>query len=119
MEHFKYLQKKTEEGVERPAMTLLNVFSFKHLKSSFSVLFKRREDGSRHFICILVLLFGMYSFASNGANNINISYISQNFDWTTTDAFNLWYSKFSSTNTVLTVVAIGIVLPIFSQVGHA
>ena len=111
------LQKKVEDGEDnnRPAMTLRKVFSLKHLKSSFRVLFKRREDGSRHFICILVLLFGMYSFASNGANNINISYIKQNFLWAE-GQFNLWYSKFSSTNTVLTVVAIGVMLPFFTQV---
>jgi len=104
------------DGAEKPAMTFLNVFSFKHLKSSFSVLFRWRPDGSRHFICILVLLFGMYTFASNGANNINISYIQQSFLWGDGDAFNLWYSKFSSTNTVLTVVALGILLPIATRI---
>jgi len=109
-------KKNDKKGETKRAMTFRNVFSLDHIKNSFSVVFKRREDGSRHFIAILVLLFGLYSLASNGANNINISYAFKKFDFPNRNAFNDWWSGYSSTNTVLTSVAIGIILPIFTQV---
>ena len=100
----------------KPAMTLGNVFSLQHLKNSFKVLFLNRPDGSRHFICILVLLFGMYSFASNASHNINISFVQESFEWDSQDSFKLWYSKYSSTEQALVLVAIGVILPIFTKV---
>ena len=97
-------------------MTFKSVFSLEHVKNSFNVVFKKREDGSRHFIGMLVLLFGLYSLASTGANNINISYAKKKFEWDSDTEFNDWWSLYSSTNTLLTTFAIGAIMPVLTQV---
>ena len=92
------------------------VFSFTNIKSSFAVALKKREGGMRHIVIILVLLFGLYGFASNGIGAITVNYIRKKFIWSSSDYFDNWYSDYNSVNLALNLVAIGLVLPIMTQV---
>ena len=81
-----------------------SIFTFKHIKESFSVAFKRRPGGLRHVIVICVSLFGIYSLANNGISSINIPYAKAQFEWNNgtdesssgTDSFTKEYAKIQS-----------------------
>ena len=69
-------------GKQKPrAMTFRSVFSLEHIKNSFGVVFKPREDGSRHFIVLLVASFAIYTYANTGTILINLPYAKQQFIW--------------------------------------
>ena len=98
-------------------MTFKNVFSFDHIKQSFKVLLKKRDDGTRHLIILLVLSFGLHSLASSGAGNITIQYIRRKFTWHGgEEELNDWLATFNAVGTVFSAIAIGAILPIMSQV---
>ena len=65
---------------------------------------------------ILISLFGMYSFANNGISSINIPYARAKFHWDNSDQFNEWWSALQSLGTVFNLVAIGLVMPVLTQV---
>lgn len=123
-----------------------SIFTFKHIKESFSVAFKRRPGGLRHVIVICVSLFGIYSLANNGISSINIPYAKAQFEWNNgtdesssgTDSFTKEYAKIQSigkgifffvkvncllngifdlsVGTVFNLFAIGVLMPIMTQV---
>ena len=107
---------KVKNDDKKKDLTFKNVFSLENLKSSFTVAFKKREDGSRHFIVMLILLFGMYSFANIGVSIINVPYIKKQFIWDNPEDFNEFWSTYNSLQTGLNVVSIGLVLPLFTKV---
>ena len=79
-------------------------------------MFKERPDGSRHFVAMLVLLFGLHSLATNGSQSIMTPYIKEHFVWSDETTLNNWLATFGSIGTVLSAVAIGLFLPLLSQV---
>ena len=88
-----------------------------HIKESFGVAFKKRQGGIRHVVLILISLFGLYSFANNGISSINIQYARAKFNWTEgTDNFNKEYSRLQSIGTVFNLFAIGVLMPIMTQI---
>ena len=62
-------------------MTFRSVFSLEHVKNSFSVVFKPRDDGSRHLIVLMVLAFAIYTYANTGTILIQVPYIRHEFPW--------------------------------------
>ena len=67
---------------EKLPMTFKSVFSLEHVKNSFGVVFKAREDGSRHLIVLLILSFAMYTYTNTGqTQNINLSFVKLRFPW--------------------------------------
>merc|ERR1712212_65731 len=80
---------------EKKPMTCSSVFSLEHVKNSFSVVFKPREDGSRHLIVLLVLTFAIYTYANIGqTQNINLSYVKLQFPWSGDVEFNNWWALY-------------------------
>lgn len=53
---------------------------------------------------------------SGGTRLVDNIYVRQEFAWNNTDDFNLWYSGYSAATTTFQIVAIGIFLPVFTQV---
>ena len=107
---------KHQETKDKKHVKWMQMFSLEHVKSSFSVVFKRRPDGSRHFVAMLVLLFGLHSLASNGVQSITTPYIKQHFAWSDDITLNNWLATFGSIGTVLSAIGIGLILPLLSQV---
>ena len=77
--------------------------------------FKRRPGGIRHVVLILISLFGLYSFANNGASSINIQYARAKFTFDDSDFFNKEWSRLQSIGTVFNLFAIGVLMPIMTQ----
>jgi len=103
-------------GKQKPrAMTFRSVFSLEHIKNSFGVVFKPREDGSRHFIVLLVASFAIYTYANTGTILINLPYAKQQFIWAGDIQFNNWWAIYFSVTQICQAVGIGAVMPIFTQ----
>ena len=101
---------------EEPAkINFCAIFNFKHIIESFRVAFRKREGGVRHIVIILISLFGMYGF-SNGISNININYAKKRFQWNSTDEFTETWSVIQSVGTVFNLFAIGVIMPVMTQV---
>ena len=118
------------------------MFNFNRLKESFQVAFKKREGGLRHVIIICLSLFGMYSIANNSLSPVNIPYAKAKFTWKNgkllmsnriidnflknslkktfeisgTDSFSEEYAKVDSIGVVFNLFAIGILMPIMTQI---
>ena len=90
--------------------------SLNHIKESFGVAFKRRPGGVRHVVIIMISLFGLYSFANNGASSINIQYARKKFQFGDSDMFNKEWARIQSTGTVFNLFAIGALMPIMTQI---
>ena len=86
-----------------------------NLKSSFTVALKKREDGSRHFIVMLILMFGFYGLCSMGIGIVSFPYIKQQFIWKSTDFFDEWYATYSSLSSIANVLAVCMLLPLFTN----
>ena len=98
-------------------MSFKNVFSLKHVKHSFSVVFKKREDGSRHLIILLVIVFGVYTYANTGTQqNINLPYAKRKFKWDSEAHFNNWWAIYSAATYLCQAFGIGAIMPVFTQV---
>ena len=122
---------------------LRSMFNFNRLKESFLVAFKRREGGLRHVIVICLSLFGMYSIANNSLGPVNIPYAKAKFTWKNgksllllsykiihflkkmchktfaisgTDSFSEEYAKVDSIGVVFNLFAIGVLMPIMTQI---
>ena len=91
------------------------MFSFEHVKNSFSVVFKRRPDGSRHLIAMLVLLFGLHSLSCS-YQSVKTQYIKVVYPWGDDTTLNTFVATLGSVETALGAIALGIFLPLFSQV---
>jgi len=105
---------KAKDG-QKP--TLGSMFNFNRLKESFQVAFKRREGGLRHVIVICLSLFGMYSIANNSLSPVNIPYAKAKFEWKNgTDSFSEEYAKVDSIGVVFNLFAIGVLMPIMTQI---
>lgn len=90
--------------------------SLEQAKTSFAVVFKPRPDGSRSLIILLVLLFGLYFLVGLGPMNIMTPYIKMEFPWGDEVKLNNWLATYSTVGTVLQTIAIGLLLPLFSQI---
>ena len=94
-----------------------SIFSLDHVIESFGVAFRRRPGGVRHVVIILISLFGLYSFANNGISSINNQYARAKFVWEDgTDSFNLYMAKVQSIGTVFNLFAIGVMMPVMTQI---
>ena len=94
-----------------------SIFSCGHMKQSFGVAFKKRDGGYRHIVIILISLFGFYSLANNGIGTINIPYARARFKWEDgSDDFNEWWARLQSIGTVFNLFAIGVLMPIMTQI---
>ena len=109
------LQRNINTG-EKKEIKCLDVFSLRHVKSSFLVMFKTRPDGSRHLVVILVLLFGLFFFCSNVIYTIMTPYIKLTFQWDDENVLNTWLATFGSVQTILGALSLGLVLPLLSNV---
>ena len=97
-------EKKEVKRNDKKSASCSSIFTFKHIKESFSVVFRKREGGLRHVIVICVSLFGVSSLANNGINSINIPYAKAAFKWDNasefgssgTDSFTKEYAKIQS-----------------------
>ena len=90
--------------------------SLEQAKASFAVVFKPRPDGSRSLIILLVLLFGLYFLVGLGPMNIMTPYIKMEFPWGDEVKLNNWLATYSTVGTVLQTFAVGLLLPLFSQI---
>ena len=90
---------------------------FSTMAQSFGVAFQKRDGGLRHIVIILIALFGLYGFANNGISSINIQYARARFTWEEgSDDFNEWWASLQSIGTVFNLFAIGVLMPIMTQV---
>ena len=90
---------------------------FSTMAQSFGVAFQKRDGGLRHIVIILIALFGLYGFANNGISSINIQYARARFTWEDgSDDFNEWWASLQSIGTVFNLFAIGVLMPIMTQV---
>ena len=67
-------------------------------------------------VIIMISLFGLYSFANNGASSINIQYARKKFKFGDSDMFNKEWARIQSTGTVFNLFAIGALMPIMTQI---
>ena len=68
-------------------------------------------------VIILISLFGLYSFANNGISSINNQYARAKFVWENgTDSFNLYMASVQSIGTVFNLFAIGVMMPVMTQI---
>jgi MFS family permease len=112
----KTASKEANEDEGRPGCC--SIFSLHHIKESFGVAFKKRPGGVMHVVVMLILLFGLYGFANNGIGAVNITYARGKFEWETTDKFQEWWARYQSVGTVFNLFAIGVIMPIMTQVMH-
>ena len=110
------IKDSSKKAKNTKAMTLRTVFSLEHIKNSFGVVFKRREDGSRHFIIMIIVLFGMYTYANTGTTLINLTYAKKMFHWNNEVEFNNWWAVYFSVTQLCQAFGIGAVMPVFTQV---
>jgi len=101
---------------EKKSFGFGNIFNLNHIKESFGVAFKRRPGGIRHVVIIMISLFGLYSFANNGASSINIQYARKKFQFGDSDMFNKEWARIQSIGTVFNLFAIGALMPIMTQI---
>ena len=83
-----------EEEPKKP--TLSTIFTFRNVIASFQAAFKKRKGGIRHIVVILILLFGLFRLSCMGAGLVKFLNFKHEFNWTSTDYFNEWYSTYSA-----------------------
>lgn len=90
-----------------------SMFSLENIKHSFGAALKKRPNGMRHIIILLIVIYGEYGFANN-VYQLNNQYSRKKFEWGSTDEFNLWWSTYSAVGYIYVVFAIGVLLPIMT-----
>ena len=76
--------------------TLSEIFTFRNVKESFSVAFRRREGGIGHVVVLLIAIFSLYMLAGMGIGVVSYPYARYMFDWESEDYFTTWWSTYSS-----------------------
>ena len=107
-------EKEQAEEEDIPGM-----FSLKHIKNTFQVLFKKREEGIRAVIILLLGLFVVQYIANGGHYAVGQQYARRKFTWESMDYFAEWWSVLSSTSTIFDIMALIIFAPILSKFFHA
>ena len=76
--------------------TLSEIFTFKNVKESFGVAFRRREGGIGHVVVLLISIFSLYMLAGMGIGVVSYPYAREKFAWESTEYFTSWWSTYSS-----------------------
>lgn len=92
------------------------ICDFSHVVASFKCMFKRRELHMRHVVVMLVVMFGLYSVISAGAQTIDYSYIRKKFIWEDNSEIPKWWSNYTSIGSILNVLAIAVLAPTMSKI---